>query len=217
LTGDRVYLNNEGDYCWIGRSDSQVKVKGYRIELEEVNLAIRTVSGNAWAWTLAWPYENGLAQGLVSFLIEQVTVTHQYVPTIIEKLRTHLPSYMIPDRIILIKEIPLNSNGKLDRESLFKMLNDQSGDPMPLPNLETVSPSSVKEQLRNIWKRILKTSTIQDTDSFCDLGGESIQFIRLCAEIKAIFKIEPPIETFIRNPTIQGMATRIEDILLREK
>jgi len=117
-TGDRVRRPMDGGpLIYLGRLDHQIKVLGHRVELGEVEAAIREAGVDA-AVALGWPMTSSGAEGIVAFLGD----TTADVEAIREKLKTSLPGYMVPRQFHLLSELPLNSNGKVDRKSLLKML-----------------------------------------------------------------------------------------------
>jgi len=118
-TGDRVQRTASGDYVYLGRVDNQVKVLGFRVELGDVEAALRKAPGVVEAVAVAWPVEpGGAAQGLVAFLTG-AGVDPEVVLTI---ARAQLPDYMVPRELRIVGELPLNSNGKIDRRALLDSL-----------------------------------------------------------------------------------------------
>jgi D-alanine--poly(phosphoribitol) ligase subunit 1 len=118
LTGDLVVRDSTGIYYHLGRIDNQVKVLGHRVELEDVDTHVRVASGSELVATVAWPIVDGAAQGLVAFIgassVDQGDV--------IAKLKSRLPAYMVPNSIVAIEDIPLNSSSKVDRGALLESL-----------------------------------------------------------------------------------------------
>lgn len=117
-TGDIVKVENDIIY-YKSRKDFQVKVRGYRIELDEINLAISKFSGTSLICTIPYPIVDGVADSLYSFLDSACTKTKA---EIINYLSSVLPEYMVPKDIIFIEKFPLNSNGKIDRKQLYQSL-----------------------------------------------------------------------------------------------
>jgi amino acid adenylation domain-containing protein len=117
-TGDRVRRSGDGHYLYVGRADHQVKVHGYRVELGEVEAALRRDSGVVEAVALGWPTEGGTAQGIIAFVsgrgVEPANLT--------DSVRGLLPTYMVPRAIHAVDAMPLNSNGKIDRIALRNWL-----------------------------------------------------------------------------------------------
>ena len=92
---------------------------GYRVELEEIDAHLRAVSGTELVGSVAWPIDdNGMACGIVGFVIGEQTGHDR----LIAAMKTRLPNYMVPNRIVALKTMPMNSSGKVDRNSLRQML-----------------------------------------------------------------------------------------------
>ncbi len=120
-TGDRVrrMTNTQSQpLVYVGRVDHQIKVLGYRVELGEVEAAVRIESGADTVVALGWPVSASGADGIVAFMSKATPDAE----TIIRQLKSRLPSYMVPHKLYPLSEFPLNSNGKVDRTALFKML-----------------------------------------------------------------------------------------------
>jgi non-ribosomal peptide synthetase component F len=121
-TGDLVREDDRGCLHYAGRADNQVKVRGYRVELQEIDHALRRAAGTEHGTAIAWPIKNGSAEGIVAF------VAHSTVPRsdILSGCRAMLPSYMVPTAIHIIDELPLNANGKIDRKALAQRLDEDT-------------------------------------------------------------------------------------------
>lgn len=119
-TGDLALRDAEGRFHCLGRIDNQVKVLGYRVELEEIDAHLRVVSGADVVGSVAWPLTNGMASGIVSFVSTSVMGPEH----IIDLLKARIPPYMLPNRVIFLNKMPLNSNGKVDRSTLRRLLED---------------------------------------------------------------------------------------------
>jgi len=121
LTGDLAYQDAAGKFHHLGRTDNQVKVLGYRVELEEIEAHLRSVSKSELVAAVAWPVSHGTADGIVAFVTER-TIS---VAEIREALRKRLPSYMVPTSVRAIDSMPLNANGKVDRRALVARLESE--------------------------------------------------------------------------------------------
>lgn len=119
LTGDLGVEAEGGIFHHLGRIDNQVKVMGNRVELEEVEMHLRAASGSDHVAAVAWPVSAGSASGIVGFAVDSALE----MPAIRDALRAKLPAYMIPSAIHLIDDLPLNSNGKVDRKALLADLD----------------------------------------------------------------------------------------------
>jgi D-alanine--poly(phosphoribitol) ligase subunit 1 len=124
LTGDLGFQDAGGVFHHMGRADNQVKLKGNRIELDEVDMHLRKASGTELACTVAWPVIDGSAQGLVGFTTNP-SVTADAIQ---QAMMAALPRYMVPSKIIHIDVLPQNINGKTDRKALAAMLEQSAAD-----------------------------------------------------------------------------------------
>ena len=125
-TGDRVVRLPEGDYVFLGRIDDQIKILGHRVELGEIEAALREQEGVEHAAAFGWPAGGGSARKIVAF----VSGDRVDPGRLAEKARQKLPAYAVPARIYPVDPMPLNANGKVDRrhlrERLPAMLEDGS-------------------------------------------------------------------------------------------
>jgi amino acid adenylation domain-containing protein len=118
-TGDFVQQDTNGCLHYLGRVDHQVKIRGYRVELQEIEAVLRKACGAAQVVSIAWPVENGTADGVVAFVSGVDALDHDQVSAYCSKV---LPGFMVPRKIYLCDEMPLNANGKIDRHRLVSML-----------------------------------------------------------------------------------------------
>ena len=133
LTGDLGSRDADGVFHHLGRVDNQVKVKGNRIELEEVDMHLRRAAGTELAATVAWPVTHGSAEGLVSFVVGGEASEED----IRARMLAGLPRYMMPAAIHRLETMPQNVNGKIDRRALVALLD--LGVSAPARTLETVA------------------------------------------------------------------------------
>jgi amino acid adenylation domain-containing protein len=121
-TGDLVRQDARGCVFYLGRSDFQVKVNGYRVELQEIDLALRQAAGTELAVAIPWPVSNGAATGVVGVLSASDPAQDERILTLCAR---KLPRYMVPQRIFHFPELPLNVNGKIDRGKIAQMIAQQ--------------------------------------------------------------------------------------------
>lgn len=131
LTGDLGRMDECGVFHHLGRVDNQVKLKGNRVELEEIDAHLRRAAGTELVATVAWPMSYGSADGLVGFVAGGDGETER----IREAMTQGLPRYLVPGRIIRCATLPQNINGKIDRNALIRML-DRGEIATPLANVE---------------------------------------------------------------------------------
>jgi len=122
LTGDLASVDSAGVFHCLGRIDNQVKVLGYRVELEEIDAHLRAVSGIDLVAAVAWPTVDGMARGIVGFL----GATAVDAVRVIRDLKARVPAYMVPNQLIALETVPLNQSGKVDRQALRRLLDQDS-------------------------------------------------------------------------------------------
>ncbi|OCQ19649.1 hypothetical protein A7985_19725 [Pseudoalteromonas luteoviolacea] len=202
-TGDRVKVNSQQELVYIGRQDGQVKVRGYRIELAEIErqlLALQVVSQCA---VVVRQDSSNHAQ-LVAF----VELQDKQVSTneLLERLKAQLPSYMVPHLLVPIECLPHTANGKLDRKALTQQALQQSAEQDAY-----LAPKSVlQKSLARQFEGLLKVEQVGLDDDFFLLGGHSLLVMRLVADIEVHLKISVPLATVIQSPTVGALASYIE-------
>jgi D-alanine--poly(phosphoribitol) ligase subunit 1 len=118
-TGDLVRQDSTGCLHFLGRIDDQVKIRGYRVELQEIETVIRRACGSEQVASVAWPKNSVGADGLVAFVSGLDTFDESQVLAYCRKI---LPDYMVPERVVLIDNMPVNASGKVDRLELVRVL-----------------------------------------------------------------------------------------------
>jgi amino acid adenylation domain-containing protein len=195
-TGDIVRLNADGEIEFIGRADHQVKVRGFRVELGEVETALRKHPGVADAVVVA--RGEGDEKQLVAFVVcaeAQVSVT---------ALRSHmsgLPAYMLPHRIVGLQAMPLNANGKVDRAALPVL----DGRP-ELDTLYEAPRTPLEVGFADVWARVLKLDRVGVHDNFFDLGGHSLLASQMVALAREQLGIQTPLRLVFEHPTVAELA-----------
>ena len=203
-TGDLVRHLPDGAIEYLGRLDYQVKLRGQRIELGEIEATLDTHAGVAQS-VVMMREDNPGDQRLVAYVVKR-----QVAPSVTElkeHLAAQLPSYMVPSAFVLLEELPLMANGKLDRHHL----------PGPEVDNQEVSTESgqakdlLELRLIRIWERLFQRSGIGRDDNFFELGGHSLQAARLAAEIDKLLGRRIPIATLFQSPTIASFVRRLTD------
>lgn len=207
-TGDRTRRLSDGTIEFLGRADDQVKIRGHRVELGEVEHALRAHPGVASA-VVVLREDAGGEPSLVAFAVPRAgdyAVSHSDRPTperLSEWLTSKLPAHMIPGTVVLLDALPLTANGKVDRAKL----------PATTAAAESqyVAPrNDVETQLVAIWTDVLKHENIGITDNFLSLGGHSLMAIRVLGKISKAFSVRLPLRILFETPTIEGLAVVIE-------
>ena len=184
-TGDLAMKNAKGDLIYLGRRDTQIKLNGVRIELEEIEATLRLQPGVADAVVVLDASEQQ-AQ-LVAFILphpEKIVDT-----TLLQSsLAQLLPSAMVPAQFIVVQEIPITLNGKIDRKGL---LNQRRSLTVVRPFFDA-GRSEIEKDLVRIWEYVLQYEPIGIYDEFLTLGGDSLKTLLLQDEIESAFETELP-------------------------
>jgi amino acid adenylation domain-containing protein/non-ribosomal peptide synthase protein (TIGR01720 family) len=175
-SGDRVRRNRRQAVEFIGRADDQVKVRGYRVEPAEVARVLLGLEGVSEAAVLALALdEDATRLQLVAWCVSAAGAALK-PENLREQLQACLPDYMVPAQIVVLEQLPLTANGKLDKRAL------------PVPGVVTqryVAPvGEVEEKLAAIWADVLKLERVGSTDNFFELGGDSILSLQIIARAK---------------------------------
>jgi amino acid adenylation domain-containing protein len=122
-TGDLVKQDESGCLHYLGRIDHQIKIRGYRVELQEIEAVLRRACGTEEVVAVAWPIKNGSAETVVAFTSRREGLDGERALAYCQEV---LPDYMIPRKLYLLDEMPFNANGKIDRSSLIKLLEAEN-------------------------------------------------------------------------------------------
>ena len=172
-SGDRVRLDGQGQVRFIGRADDQVKIRGYRVEPAEVARVLQTLPGVSQAVVLA-EAQDGDASRL--HLLAWCVAQGQQAEALRQQLAERLPEYMVPAQIVVLEQLPLTANGKLDRKALPK--------PGTVQQRFVAPQGEIEEKLAAIWRDVLKLEQVGSTDNFFELGGDSILSLQIIARAK---------------------------------
>lgn len=203
-TGDLVRYTSDGNLEFLGRIDHQVKIRGFRIELGEIEATLRQHPSVREAVMLVREDASTQKQ-LVAYLVCQSSPT----PSISELrrfLQTQLPEYMLPSAFVILDQMPLNPNGKVDRHALPAPEGDR-------PHLDSmfVAPCTETEvAMAHTWANLLKLETVGVQDNFFELGGNSLLAAQLMVSLQATFQIELPVRHLFEHPTIAGLANTVD-------
>lgn len=202
-TGDMGRYRHDGSLEFVRRRDNQVKLRGYRIELGEIEQALLLQSEVSEAVVVLQNRDTPLAR-LVAFIKLRLAHTLTQVE-ISARLRSRLPSYMLPTHLVFVEELPLNSSGKVDR----KKLEEFPIEDVPLELSERMS-KAVEQVVARIWKNVLNISEISPQQNFFDLGGHSLLAMRLSNILEELFGVQFPVGLIFENPTVAGISQQLE-------
>jgi len=197
-TGDLARILEDGNFEFLGRKDSQVKIRGVRVELTEIENLLRShpsvknvavvdrddMSGNKF---------------LCAYLVLREDVESH---TLKDYLSQSLPEYMLPTSFVRMDALPLNVNGKVDRRALLAFSQASARQ-----EKEFVAPRTpIEEVLAGIWRQVLGVERVSVHDNFFELGGHSLLATQLFSRIRAELGIEAPLRTLFEFPTIARLA-----------
>ncbi|MEU2207253.1 MupA/Atu3671 family FMN-dependent luciferase-like monooxygenase [Streptomyces hygroscopicus] len=201
-TGDLVRYRPDGTLEFIGRTDHQVKLRGHRVELGEVEAALRAHPDVAQA--AATVHGDGVDRRLAGYAVARPGARLD-VPSLRAHLAERLPAYMLPATLRELPELPRTPNGKVDRRAL----------PAPAgaarAETEWIAPRGLTEmRLAVLWQEVLGERSIGVRDSFFHLGGNSVLAVMLLAEVERQFGRRLSLATLIQGPTVAEMARTLD-------
>jgi amino acid adenylation domain-containing protein len=197
-TGDLCRRLASGEIEFLGRIDNQVKLRGFRIELGEIEALLK--AHPAVRESVAVVDDNRLAAYVVA---EGGGVTGNELRSY---LKERLPEYMVPSVFVLLDELPLTANGKIDRKALPKPDRVRP----ELTDVFVAPATEVEESVARIWAEVLGVERVGVNDNFFELGGHSLLATTIASRIYELFQIELPLRTLFEAPTVAALATVIE-------
>jgi len=203
-TGDLVRYLPDGTIEFFGRRDGQVKVRGFRVELGEVEAALAAHPGVRECVVEAREGAGGVRR-LVAYLVAEEGATVE-ATQLREHLGNRLPAYMLPSAFVLMERLPLTPNGKVDR----KALPEPSGERAAL-EADYVEPRTPTEELvAGVWAEVLGLERVGAADNFFELGGHSLLATRLLSRLRSALGVELPLRQLFETPTVAGVAVAAE-------
>ncbi len=197
LSGDLARRRPDGKLDFLGRRDGQVKLRGFRVEVAEVEAALATVAGVRDAAVVA--RRHGSEAELVGYVVADGTAPGDSAP-IRDALRRRVPGFMVPSRFVFLDALPLTPNGKVDRRALPK-----PGRPTGAARVGRAL-TLVEEAVADLWRRVLGVEPIASDDDFFTIGGHSLHATRLLAAMRRAFRVELPMAALYEATTVAGMA-----------
>ncbi|MBX3084838.1 MAG: amino acid adenylation domain-containing protein [Anaerolineae bacterium] len=202
-TGDLAKYLPDGTLLYLGRADNQVKLRGFRIELDEIDTLLRSQPTVAACATIVSVGATGAADQLISYVVLEAGGGEADLPALWAHLRQNLPDYMVPARLIVLDSLPTTPNGKIDRRAL----------PLPdaLPANQPVArpTNELEARLLDLWRVLLHSDAIGIHDRFFDCGGNSLLAIQLITRINRQFNCNLAVSVLFHTTTIAQFATLI--------
>lgn len=197
-SGDIVQMLGDGKIDFIGRRDNQIKIRGFRIELDEIKIAMQ--SYNKIKDAVAILKQSGNDKKIYAYYTSDVEEDNL---ELINYLKTKLPIYMVPSKVMQLKSLPINQNGKIDRKNLPEIKDEiihESG------NIEY---TGIYKEIYNVYKNILNIENIGEYDSFFDIGGDSISVIKVISELSKK-NIDVTFQDIYKYPSIKELGDMLE-------
>ncbi|RMF31801.1 MAG: non-ribosomal peptide synthetase, partial [Chloroflexi bacterium] len=203
-TGDLARFRPDGNLEFLGRADAQVKVRGFRVELGEIEAvlgrhpALREVAVAAW--------EDGAAtKRLVAYVVPG-EAGEPDVGELRRFLEERLPDYMVPSAFVTMEGLPRTPGGKVDRRALPAPEGER-----PFLKQEYVAPRTpTEEKLAAICAQLLGIEQVGVHDNFFDLGGHSLLATQFISRVRETFGVELPLRSLFEHPTVAQLAQEIE-------
>jgi amino acid adenylation domain-containing protein len=197
-TGDRARIRADGVIEFLGRLDFQVKIRGHRIELGEIESVLQRHAAVRQA--VVHPWETSAGPRLAAYIVPADPTT----PPSSERLRAHLaeslPSYMTPEDFVVLAELPLNPNGKVNRRAL----------PTPATagtTREFVAPrTEIEAVVAKVWSAVLNEPRVGVHDNFFDIGGHSLLAAQAAARLRKDLQIDLSVRAFFEKQTLADLA-----------
>lgn len=201
-TGDLGKYNDDGELICLGRTDFQIKLRGYRIEAEEIESQLLGLSFITGAVVIA------VDDRLLGYVTAQGFVGNDDELAVCCKshLKKSLPAYMVPSTIQAVSVFPLTPNGKTDRTMLIKQAQSCN----EVQSIDAVPETPTEKMLVTLWKKLLRLNVISLTADFFEMGGHSLLAAQMIAEIEKSMGAHVPLAMLFKYPTIAALASYLE-------
>ena len=197
-TGDRVRLQADGELVYLGRYDNQIKLRGYRIELDEIQ-GVLIAEPNVREVVVVVTGKGDHDRRLAAYLVARDGATID-ASALRARLAERLPDHMIPAHFMVLDKLPLTSNGKVDRKALPPLVGVRGGSPLLSPR------NDVERRIAALWCELLQRDAVGIDDNFFEIGGHSLMVLPLRERLLAEFSVPlSPVDLF-RYPTVAALA-----------
>lgn len=201
-TGDLARYLPDGNIEFLGRVDHQVKIHGFRIELEEIEMTLKQHPLVFQTIVLAQEHIPG-DKRLVAYVVLSGVRNSEELRSF---LKERLPDYMVPSIFVMLDSFPLTKSGKIDRLALPTPDRYESGNGYVPPR------GPIETSLAKIWAQVLKLERVGVHDNFFELGGHSLLATIAISRIREAFELELPVRSFFETPTVAGLARSIASV-----
>lgn len=208
-TGDLARWRTDGTLEYLGRIDFQVKIRGFRVELGEIEACL-ALHPQVQDVAVSAREDTPGNRILVAYVVP--SLQPPAAGELKQFVKAALPDYMVPGAIVLLEQLPLSPNGKVDRKAL------PAPDPaMLLSTREYVAPRTpTEEAIAEIWCELLRIERVGALDHFFELGGHSLLATRVVSQVRDAFAIEIPVKVLFEHPTLAEFTEAIENAILED-
>jgi acyl-coenzyme A synthetase/AMP-(fatty) acid ligase len=202
-SGDLARLRSDGNIEFLGRLDHQVKLRGFRVELGEIESVLAQHPAVGSTVVLAREDVPG-EKRLIAYVVPQQesALTGSQLRSF---LQVRLPDYMLPSAFVILEALPLTANGKVDRQAL--PVPEQSD--VAQKAISVAPRTSAEEMLARIWAEVLRVERVGVQEDFFALGGYSLQMTQVISRVRQVFQVELPMRSFFETPTVAGLLVTI--------
>ena len=206
-TGDEARYLEDGRIEFLGRRDHQVKVRGFRIELGEIEAVLKGHPGVRQV-VVTMREQQQLVAYVVATEESRFGSEREIAAELGGFLRERLPEYMLPQRWVVLDQMPLTGSGKLDRQRLPAPVIERH-----LESDEESEWTPAEEMVAGIWSEVLKLPAVARDENFFELGGHSLLATQVVSRVRQMFGVELPLRRLFEQPTVRGLSRSIEEEL----
>lgn len=198
-TGDLGRWNPDGSVEYLGRIDNQIKIRGHRVELSEIEATINKLSEVDEVVIFHTKNEDG-HYDIYAFYVSKTMNESAIKKHIVD----NIPKYMHPNHVKRISKIPLNINGKVDKYQLLSQI------PRNIIEKNLDNSGGLEKEILEIWMNVLKTKEINNTDDFFEIGGHSLAAVKLMSDLQNKYSIDIPLNVIYKYSTVEKLSVYIE-------
>jgi amino acid adenylation domain-containing protein len=211
-TGDLARYRPDGVLEYLGRVDSQVKIRGHRVELGEIEAVLAGNAGVRACVVLAREDAPGDKELVAYVVLKAEAPAGGLAPALRAFLKERLPEFMVPTHFIAVAAFPLTRNGKIDRDAL----PPPAGGEAPAAADDDLPRTETERTLAAIWAKLLKRERIGIGEDVFDLGAHSLLAMRALSQIRDAFDVNVPTRNLFEHPTVAGLAGVIDRLTFLE-
>jgi acyl carrier protein len=206
-TGDLARYRRDGEIEYLGRRDHQIKLRGFRIELGEIESHLRQIEAVQSAAVIIREGKGAAGRQLVAYLVAEDDVELSLAGVRAE-MRVRVPEYMIPQVMVIVREMPLTANGKVDRGRLGEgeEIEGEGGEEIEEARTET------EAEVAQVWREVLGVERVGIRDNFFEMGGHSLLATQVMYSLRERFKVELPLRIIFETPTVAELSEAIEKV-----